>query len=427
MPLKILISGAGVAGPALSAFLLRANPSHSITIVERSLALRKGGQQIDLRGQGIPVMRKLGLLDKVKERAVAEDGIAFVDASSGRQWAIFGRNDSGQGRQAFSSEYEIMRRDLVDVLYGASLDEGRRGRSRDRGQGGLKYKFGTYATGIRQFESGAQVSFCDGSTEDFDLVVGADGQSSKTRRLVFGQEASDAAFKSLGVNFAYFRIPREQSDNATAQASFSSKKRFMAIRTGDRPVAQGYLGVKADIPELTNSTTQSASTQKDLWAQIFEGAGWKSERLIRDMLATDDFYAHKLGQVKMDTWSKGRVVLLGDAGYCPSPMTGMGTACGMVGAYVLAGEISRFGHGSNIKAALESYEKVMRPFIVEAQKLPAIGPGPLYIETEWGIWFANRVFGVMSALQIDRLLNRIMPEDKGGWIVPEYPELNGNT
>ncbi|KAJ0272176.1 hypothetical protein COL940_010584 [Colletotrichum noveboracense] len=139
-------------------------------------------------------MQKLGLLNAIKTRAVAEDGIAFVDARSGKQWAVFGKNDSGKGRQAFTSEYEIMRGDLVDVIYQATLQQARIARA----QGGLTYKFGTYATDIQQFEDGVSVTLSDGKVERFDLVVGADGQSSKTRRLAFGQDLSSEVFEFSG-------------------------------------------------------------------------------------------------------------------------------------------------------------------------------------------------------------------------------------
>lgn len=429
MPLKILISGAGVSGPALSTFLLRSNAAHHITIVERAPALRTGGQQIDLRGQGIPVMRRLGLLDAVRARAVAEDGIALMDARRpSRQWAVFGKNESGRGRQALTSDYEIMRGDLVDVLYGASQEAAREAAAAGPGGGGLEYRFGTYATGIRQLgDDGANVTFSDGRNEIYDLVIGADGQGSRTRRLVFGEEASDAAFKSLGVSMAYFSIPRTEEDNATARFCLVPKKRFMATRTGNRSVTQGYLAVKDDAPEWRNLSRLSVDQQKERWGQLFRGAGWQADRLIQGMLKTDDFYAQNLGQVKMDAWTKGRVALLGDAGYCPSPMTGMGTACGLVGAYVLAGEIARHGHGRDLDSALKSYEKVLRPFIIEAQKLPPPGPGHIYVETDWGVWLTCRVLSIMSAFKVDQLMNRVLPEARGGWEAPEYPELDSKN
>lgn len=437
-PLKILISGAGISGPALATLLLRSSSpgaaqQYHVTVVERAPELRQGGQQIDLRGQGIPVMRRMGLLGAVRDRTVAEDGIALMDARDlhRRPWAVFGRNESGQGRQALTSEYEIMRGDLVDVLHGASLEAARTAAAVGGGGGSrLEYRFGTHATDIRQLpgaDAGASVAFSDGREERFDLVVGADGQGSRTRRLAFGQAASDAAFRPLGVSMAYFSLPRTEADDATARFCLVPGRRFMATRTGDRPVTQGYLAVKHDdenAPEWRSLSRLGVEQQKDRWARLFRGAGWQADRLVQGMLETDDFYSMNIGQVKMEAWTKGRVALLGDAGYCPSPMTGMGTACGLVGAYVLAGEIARHGHGQDLDGALASYEKVLRPFVEEAQKLPPPGPGHIYVETEWGVWLTCRALSIMSALKVDQLMNRLLPEARGGWEVPEYPELN---
>ncbi|KAK2003337.1 FAD/NAD(P)-binding domain-containing protein [Colletotrichum falcatum] len=338
MSLKILVSGGGVAGPAFSALLLGANLSASITVAERSQALRLGRQQINIRRQGIPIIQKIGLLEAVRARAVAEDGIAFIDAQSGRQWAMFGKNDSGKGRQAFSREYEIIRGDLVDLLYGTSLERGRE--ARDRSNSGLRYVSRTYVVGIRQFEDGIEVTFSNGTTERFDLVVGADGQSSITRRLAFSHKESNAAFKSLGVNQAYFAIAQEQTDNRTALTSLTTKRRLMTTRGRQRPTAQGYLSMFSDSAKWKDSTRRS---------------------------------------------SRGIVMLSGDASYCPSPITSIGTTCSLIGAYVLAGEIARHRHGSDLHAALKSYEQVLRPFIAAAQKLPPGGTGLMYRQTQFGL------------------------------------------
>lgn len=434
MPLKVLISGAGVAGPALATFLLRANPAHHITIVERAAALRSGGQQIDLRGQGIDAMGKLGLLEAVAARAITEDGLALVGARDGRQWAIFGQNTSGQGRQALSSEYEIMREDLVNLLFEASLRAGRAANSKGLG-GGLQYQFGSFATRIRQHQldgdtqKPVEVTFSNGRTESFDLVVGADGQTSRTRRMVFGEEASAKAFKPLGMSMAYFGIPRESTDNATARFSLLPGRRFMATRTGNRATnkttTQGYLAVKFDATS-DREKQQDLARDKQYWAELFRGEGSQADRLIKGMLETDDFYAQSLGQVKMETYFRGRVVLLGDAGYCPSPMTGMGTACAVVGAYVLAGEIAGRRHGQDLERSLAAYDEMMRPFVAEAHKLPPASPTSFYVETRWGVRSAYWFLWALSTLKVDQLMHRFMPEARGGWKVPEYPELSSN-
>ncbi|KAI1341802.1 hypothetical protein F5Y15DRAFT_430995 [Xylariaceae sp. FL0016] len=418
MPLNVLINGAGICGPALATLLLRSDPAHDVTVVERSPALRTGGQQIDLRHQGIPIVRKLGLLDKVKARTLSERGLALVDAQ-GRQKAFLGKNDSGKGQQAFVSEYEIMRGDLQDVLFQESVDIGARARDEGKG-GGVRYAVGKYATEYKQDDAGVDVVFSDGSTGRYDLVVGADGQSSRTRRMIFGDEEGRAAFKSFGLWVAFYDVPRTEVDDDVARV-FVLPSRTVSTRTAGRPVTQVYLGIMHEIEKLKDSPNKSIDEQKAIWKSLFESLAWQHDRLVVDGITnTESFYVAEQGQVKMNTWHKGRVVLMGDAGYGPS--NGMGTTASLVGAYVLAGELAR--HGDNIELALQSHERVLQPFIDAAQKSPLGAPDVLYPKSDWGIWFLQTLLGVVTKLKIDQIANRLLPEDKGGWQVPEYPELN---
>ena len=137
------------------------------------------------------------------------------------------------------------------------------------------------------------------------------------------------------------------------------------------------------------------------------------------MRTTDDFYTTTVAQVKVDTWSKGRVVLLGDAGYCPSLLTGLGTTASLVGAYVLAGELAR--HGDNVGPALESYETVLRPYVEQVQQLPPMNLAIFRSKLVLNIsYFA---LAILSKLKIDRLVNALMQDGKETWQLPQYPEL----
>lgn len=429
-PTRILISGAGVAGPALAAMLLSSPRSYIITIVERAESLRTGGQQVDLRSQGIPVVKKMGLLAAIKSRCVNESGIAFVN-SKGETKAMLGMNDSGHGQQTLTSEYEIMRGDLVDVMYQTSLGAAKKAGARAgaAGKEALKYEFGKYATNIAQqgADGEVDVDFSDGTKGKFDLVVGADGQGSRTRRLVFGEEASKAAFHSLGVYSALFTIPRDaavEGDAHVAKMYHVPGKRTLATRTGSRPVTQVALSTmrpSQNLIETMGKGLAGIEEQKHAWEDLFRGAGWQTDRFLKGMQTTDDFYSFAAGQVKMDKWHRGRVVLLGDAGYCPSPNTGMGTTTVLLGCYILAGELAR--HGKDIDAALQGYEKVARPFINEAQKLPVGMLRLWYHDTRIGIRVMHFVLAAVTGLKIDRLLFKLLPESKGGLEIPDYSEI----
>lgn len=423
MVFRILILGAGVAGPALAAMLL-SNPTsaklYQITIVERSPALRQGGQQIDLRAQGIPVVQRMGLLEKIKAQCVNEKGLALL-TQRGETKAFLGTNDSGSGPQGLSSEYEIMRGDLVDVLYRESLDK-----AAQVSDEVLKYKFGTFATEIVQQGDRVYVVFSDGNSGEFDLVVGADGYSSRTRRMVFGEDVSSDSFHSLGIYNVFFNAPRNpaEKDVFVAKLCHFPGKRFMATRTNNKPYTQVLFSTMAPSSKLKEAVPkgmQAIEEQKVAWEETFKDAGWRAKEVLDTMKTTDDFYTHVSGQVKLDRWHKGRVVLLGDAGYCPSPNTGMGTTVALVGCYVLAGELLR--HGNDVSASLEAYDRVLRPFVDEAQTLIPGTPRVFYYETNWGIWVLHLILGTLTWLRIDRLLYKILPEANGDWKLPEYPEL----
>lgn len=418
MPLNVLIVGAGICGPALAMLLQGSDPSHNITVIERSPSIRTAGQQIDMKGPAVEVLKKMGLLSTVKANCVNETGVEILD-SNGKQMALFGVSPAGQRRPTLTSEYEIMRGDAVNVFYEASLQqnaklEGERGRG-----GGLTYEFGKTITELTQSDDGVDVTFTDGQKGRYDLVVAADGQSSRTRRLAFGKEANDEALKSLGVHAAYYSIPRVEGEGQLARVYNSPGKKLVVTRTSGRPVTQVLLFTMGDNEKLKNIYKEPIEKQKEAFTEAFKGAGWQTSRLLSGLKDCTDFYAHELGQIKMKQLYKGRVVLLGDAGYCPSPFTGMGTAGCLAGAYVLAGELAR--HNNNVPEALKAYEETVRPAVNEIQKLPIESLGIFFPSSHLGIWILRNLMWAVS--KIEPLVYRPQTEHQG-WKLPEYPELN---
>jgi 2-polyprenyl-6-methoxyphenol hydroxylase-like FAD-dependent oxidoreductase len=202
----------------------------------------------------------------------------------------------------------------------------------------------------------------------------------------------------------------------------------MMTRTSNRPLTQVYLFLMGDPKRREKMATmyrESSEKQKSLWTEIYSDAGWQCDRFLAGLETCDDFYACELGQVKMPQLFTGRVVLLGDAGYCPSPFTGMGTSLSLVGAYVLAGELTR--HGDDVEQALEAYEKIMRQPIDEYQELAPGSNGSWLPTSQLGINIMSNVMWVMSCLRVDFVIQWIhgmLPDRKPRWTIPEYPELN---
>jgi 2-polyprenyl-6-methoxyphenol hydroxylase-like FAD-dependent oxidoreductase len=316
----------------------------------------------------------MGIEDIIRAKTTQEQGVNFVDRENRIKAAFSVENTGGQG---FVSEIEIVRGELATLLYDQTCND-------------VEYIFGDKITAIVDRGDRVQVSFANEADRDFDLVVIADGQSSKTRELVFGSSISP--IHSLGLHICYFSIPYEESDGTWSCWYNAPGGKFILLRPDSKGTAttRAHLMMTSSINglEKLDINGQKAEVHK-----LFADAGWKTPRVLSGMEKSTDFYLQELAQVKMDTWSKGRVVLLGDAAYCPSPISGMGTTVAIVGAYVLAGEIACH---EDHKDAFASYETLLRPYITKAQSLP---PGIKRLatpQTGRGIWMRNKVLSVVS-------------------------------
>ncbi|KAH6655352.1 oxidoreductase [Truncatella angustata] len=405
-PLRILIIGAGVAGPSLAFWLARCG--HRITITERSPNLRASGAQIDLRAQGITVARMMGLMPYIQRHLVDEAGVAYLD-SRGRVIGTIMANRSGRGAQSLTSEYEIMRGDLVNVLYDAT-----------KNLDGIDYEFGKTVERFVQEGDGVKVWYDDKTTEKFDVLVGADGQGSRTRKSMQKNSNNEDSVRRLGVYLAYWNISRTKTDSNIRQM-YIAPSRWIFCRSHSETDTQAYFFFRDDSDEAKSMTRAPEEEQKQFWTKNFQGLGWQTERFIDGMKTTSDFYCQEAAQIKTNTWSQGRVVLLGDAAHCASPLTGMGTTGAFVGAYVLAGEITR--HSQNLDLAFANYDRILRPFVDEIQKLKPLQINIGFPTTQLGVSLLHAFVRLICWLRLPYIIARLFSEVKGGWELPVYAEL----
>lgn len=344
---SVLISGGGIAGPALAHWLTRRG--FAVTVVECAPGPRPGGQAVDLRGAARSVADRMGLLEEIRAVGLEQRGIAWVrsDGSIAARMAA-----DAFGGEGIVSEIEVLRGDLAGVLFDAT-------------RAGTEYVFGDTVTALEDDGDGVTVTFERATPRRFDLVVGADGTHSAVRALAFGPES--ACTTPLGCYTSWF----------TAPAAFDLDGWFLmhnvpgglvaSVRPGRVP-GEHKVGLsfrsapiavdRADVP-----------AQKALIAERFAGVGWQVPQLVAAMHAADDFVLDSMAQVHLPAWSRGRVVLLGDAAWCPTPLSGLGTSLALVGAYVLAGELA----AATPAEALRRYEEVLRSYVAGAQKLPPGG------------------------------------------------------
>ncbi|EIT73572.1 unnamed protein product [Aspergillus oryzae] len=416
--LKVLICGAGIAGNALAFWLSKLG--HETTVIERFPKIRASGLQVDLRGPGIEVMRRMGLEEAFRARSVPEQGLQLVD-DKGKSWGYFPANRSGRGLQSFTTDFEIMRGDLCQLLYDVTKDR-------------VEYRFGVCVKKLAQTEDYVDVLFSDEGRERFDLVVGADGSGSHTRKMILDAGAKDPVH-SLGVYAGYFTIQKslQPGEGYNATAFIAPGNKGIMTRRADPHKYQAYLFCNPNSSDRLNSATKGdIEDEKKGLAQAFCGAGWKTNEILKGLVDADDFYCERMGVVTMEYWSQGRIVLVGDAAYCPTAMTGMGTTCGMAGAYVLAGEIGKHcGKGfkggipvpkNSITVALAEYEGRLRPFINTVQK--GLTDNENYMakfpSSPLGVQMVYVLFWVASLLRLDFLAKWVLREDTKGWKLPEY-------
>ncbi|WP_437927922.1 FAD-dependent monooxygenase [Sorangium sp. So ce291] len=354
----VLISGASIAGPALAFWLAR----HGFrpVVVERAGALRLGGQNIDVQGAAREVVRRMGIEGDIRAAATGEQGLRFVDEHNVTRAELpAGSSDAG----AFTKELEILRGDLARILY-------------DRTRGATEYIFGDQIKGLRDHGDRVTISFEHGAERDFDLVVAADGIRSRTRALIVGDEPR---IRPLDLYASYFTIPRGPSDSAWARWYNAPGSRSILLRPDNVGTTRASLWFLSPTPGYERL---SSAEQKALLARVYAGAGWETPRVLAGLAEAEDVYFDAVSQVMAPRWSRGRAALVGDAAYCPSPVSGMGASLSLVGAYVLAGELSR--HADH-RDAFAAYEKLMRPYVDRAQKLPPGVPWIAHPKSRLGI------------------------------------------
>ncbi|WNG50523.1 FAD-dependent oxidoreductase [Archangium minus] len=388
---NILISGASIAGPALAYWLSRHgfNP----TVVERAPALRDGGYAVDFRGASMQALERMGLLGEVRRAQTHMGAVTFVNGDN--------KPVASLPSEFMSGEVEILRGDLARILYEASRQ-------------GTEYLFGDSITSLTQDEQGVRVTFQHAPPRTFALVVGADGLHSNVRALAFGDESRFV--HDLGYYVSIFTAPNLLNLDYAGRF-YTEPGRTVGVYSARQNTESKVMLVFAS-PPLKYDRHDSAR-QKQLLANAFAGTGWETSRILEAMWDTPDFYFDSISQVRMDSWSNGRTVLLGDAAYCASPLSGMGTGMAVVGAYVLAGELA--AAAGDHRTAFARYEEQMRSYVQQCQKQGQDGGDFFVPQSRAMIWFRNQLYRSMSWVPWKGLIARMAMRAGNAISLKEYP------
>lgn len=391
MPHRILITGASLAGNTAALALGRAG--HDVTVLERAPQFRGGGQNVDVRGPGREVLRRLGLEQAALDQGTGEEGTAWVD-EDGRIAASFlaaELHDDGP-----TAEMEILRGDLARLLYEAARDH-------------ASYRFDDQLEQVNEDGDGVQVRFRQGGGERFDALVVAEGVGSSTRELIFPGENEP---RWMDLVLAYFTIPRTADDDRLWRWYHATGGRSVSLRPDRHGTTRAMLSVQKP-PE--GEQDWPTNKQKQWLRDTFADAGWQSSRVLAGLESADDFYFDVLRQVRLPRWHTGRVALTGDAAWCVTPLAGIGTTLAVTGAYVLAGEI---GLNHSVPDAFARYEEAMRPMVAEGRSVPKIGPRLMNPHSRLGIAMLHGALHLASSAPLRELAAKVFARP------PASPDLS---
>ncbi len=370
----VLVSGASIAGPTAASWLARAG--FEVTVVERFAALRDEGQNIDVRGAAREVLRRMGLEEAALAAGTGEQGTVFL-GEGGRELARFpASTDDTSGPTA---QMEILRGRLGELLHDHSADA-------------VRYVFDDQIAGLAQDPDGVDVTFASGQEQRFDLVVLAEGVNSRSRDLVFPA----ASRTYLGMLIAYLTIPRQADDTDWWRWYVAGRGRGVNLRPDDVGTTRAALNLLTDTRGIDDLPRDA---QVALLRRAFTGAGWQTDRVL-DALDDAPMYLEDLAQVHLPSWSVGRIALVGDAAWCATPVSGVGTSLALAGAYTLAAALAG---AADHRAGLAEYEARMRPFVDAGQSLPPGVPGVANPRTELG----RKAFGTVLRVAASPLAARV--------------------
>ncbi|EYT81744.1 FAD-dependent oxidoreductase [Streptomyces sp. Tu 6176] len=388
---RVLISGASVAGPALAHWL--AAHGCAVTIVEKAPALRRGGFAVDFRGAAHrEVLRRMGLWDAVRERQTHMGTQHFIGPD--------GREQASLPPEFMSGDVEIFRGDLSEIFHEHTKDR-------------VEYVFGDSVATLEQTPDEVHVTFERGAPRTFDLVVGADGLHSTVRRLVFGDEARHLRF--LNHYVAVYDAPNHLGLDRTARWFNAPGRAVGLAHYGGDPAKALVTMVFAE--QDPGYARLGPERQREILRERYAGLGWEVPRALKALEETEDLYFDAMAQVRLDRFSEGRVVLLGDAGY-GATMGGLGTGLALVCAYVLAGELAtRPGH----RAAFAAHEEQIRAYALGCQK-NADSAGPMLAPaTDRRIRLRNLTYRVLQLGPLSALFSRLSVRAAEAIELKDYP------
>jgi 2-polyprenyl-6-methoxyphenol hydroxylase-like FAD-dependent oxidoreductase len=367
---RVLIQGASIAGPVLAYWLTQSG--HEVTLVERAPGLRKtGGHAIDLFRPAMEISERMGVLPRIEALATGTTTLTAHHPWSSRPALI----DYLKVEKTMSDRHvEIMRYDLSEIYYDAARDD-------------VEYIFDDH---IASISGDGDVTFAHAAGRRFDIVVGADGLHSGVRQLVF----RDVPERFLGGYLSVVSVPKSLARKGEMTGYFEPNRVAMVYTADHLDDARAVFIFR---PKTSlNFDHRDVARQKNQLRAAFAGTSAEVDIWLDEVGRTPTFYFDAITQLEMARWSRGRVTLVGDAGYCPGPAVGGSTSLAVYGAYVLAVELAR-ANGDHA-AAFAAYERMMMPSVLGSRKVARVNAKAIV---------AGSRLGVMGLIGVGRLISAL--------------------
>lgn len=338
---KVLVSGASFAGLSTAYWMNKLG--YKVTVVEIANELRKGGTPVDIRENTVDIVKNMEIFEQIESNRLHMEVMEFKNSDDVTEGSISMKKE---GEEAVDDECEIERDVLLNILFNTIKHE-------------VEFIFNNSITAINETKDAIQVAFKNGAERSFDLLFGCDGLHSMVRKIWFGEEDKYSHF--LRQYFSITIVNKLLIKKNTAQMYNEPDKAIMLNAYNNKTDIVFCFFSEKEIPYDYRDEQQ----QRKIILDQFAGQSWRTEELLEEVKNTKTFYFDKLCQIKMASWTKGRVALVGDAGYCASPAAGMGGSLAINGAAALADAMQK--HNGNFELAFQDYNKDFRPFIEEVQ------------------------------------------------------------
>jgi 2-polyprenyl-6-methoxyphenol hydroxylase-like FAD-dependent oxidoreductase len=403
MSIRALVTGGSIAGPAVAWGLCRTG--FAVTLLERAPRVRSAGQNVDIRGAGHEVLRRMGLRDEVAGAGTGELGTRFLRPDG----TVYASVRARPGADGPTAELEILRGQLSELLLRATADL-------------ADHRYGDHLVRVDQDADGVEVVTAAGHRERYDLLVIAEGRRSRTRDLVLVPE-----YRDLGQYVAYGTIARADGDDRWWRWLTATGSRVASLRpdnVGTTRAALAFLSPPLGLNRL------DVRTQLAVLRERFADVNWETGRILDGFAAApEEFYFERVEQVRVPSWSHGRVAIVGDTAW--GGPTGMGTTLALLGAHVLAGELAAERERDapfDPARAFRAYERWLRPHVERTQRVPPGVPALALPKSRAGLAVLQSVHRLAASRALSGLAARALPSSaSAGPALPDYPGLRASA